>query len=312
MSAGAISGARLDALGAADDAVAPFQIEGRPVRGRIARLADALDEILSRHDYPDAVSRLLGEAVIAVVLIGNSLKFEGRLILQASGDGPVGFFVADYVTSTPDGGGGVRAYARVDAERRGEIRDNWGADKLLGGGTLALTIDPKGEGAERYQGLVALEGESLSQALEAYFRQSEQVPTRIRVAVGRLQAAGLPHWRGGGMIIQQIAPDDVRDDPGEAWDNARALFDTVTDEELLDPDLSGGRLLFRLFHETGVRLFDAAPVRRYCQCSAERVKNVLGSFPAWERKEMFQDGAISAACEYCNTTYRFAAEDFPA
>lgn len=311
MSGGAISGpisgaARIDALGAADDRVAAFQIEGSAVRGRIARLADSLDQILSSHDYPDAVARLLGEAVIASVLVGNALKFEGRLIVQASGEGPVGFLVADYTTD-----GGVRAYARVDAARRADIRDNWGADRLLGPGTLALTIDPKGEDAERYQGLVALEGESLSEALEAYFRQSEQVPTRIRVAVGRLQAAGLPHWRGGGMMIQQIAADDSRSDPVEAWDNARALFGTLTDAELLDPDLSGGRVLFRLFHETGVRLFPASPVRRYCRCSTDRVKSVLRSFPNSERQEMFSQGAISAACEYCNTTYRFTAEDFP-
>src|SRR5690606_2682450 len=154
-------------------------------------------------------------------------------IVQASGDGPVGFLVADYVTD-----GGVRAYARVDAARRAEIRDSWGAGQLLGKGTLALTIDPQGEDTERYQGLVALEGESLSEALEADFRQSEQVPTRIRAAVGRLQAAGLPHWRGGGMMIQQIAGDAARGDPAEDWDYARAVFGTLTDAELLDPDLS--------------------------------------------------------------------------
>mgnify|MGYP000722408756 CR=1 FL=1 len=296
-------GARLDALGAADDAVAAFQIEDEPVRGRIARLADSLDEILGAHDYPDAVARLLGEAVIAAALVGHSLKFEGRLVVQASGDGPVSFLVADYRTE-----GAVRAYARVDPARRAEIGDGWGASRLLGTGTLALTIDPLDE-KERYQGVVELQGDSLSDAVEYYFRQSEQVPTRVRIAVARFQAAGLPHWRGGGMIIQQIAGDAARGDAAEAWNTARALFDTLSDEELVDPDLSGGRVLFRLFHETGVRLFDPAPLRRYCQCSAERVKTVLASFPAAEREAMAQDGAISAACEYCNTTYRFAPED---
>lgn len=306
MSAGGIStGAQLDTLGAADDAVAAFQIEGEPVRGRIARLADSLDEILSAHDYPEAVARLLGEAVIAAALVGHSLKFQGRLILQASGDGPVSFLVADYITE-----GAVRAYARVDPERAGEIAPDWRADRLLGAGTLAMTIDPADD-KDRYQGIVSLDGESLPEAVEAYFRQSEQIPTRLRAAVGRFQAEGLPRWRGGGMIIQQIAGDITRGDAEDAWNTARILFDTLKDEELIDPDLSGGRVLFRLFHETGVRLFEPTKIRRYCQCSAERVKTVLGSFPSAEREAMQeQGGAISATCEYCNRTYRFTEADF--
>ncbi len=306
MSGAAASGlARLDALGAADDAVAAFQIEGAPVRGRIARLADSLDEILSAHPYPDAVARLLGEAVICAALVGHALKFEGRLILQASGDGPVGFLVADWRTD-----GGVRAYARVDKARAGEIEDSHGAAQLLGAGSFAMTIDP-GEDGERYQGLTALEGETLCDTVEAYFRQSEQIPTRLRVAVARFQAEGLPRWRGGGMMIQQIAADDARGDAGDAWDTARALFGTLTDEELADPDLSAGRVLYRLFHETGVRLFPGTPVRRYCQCSAQRVRDVLGGFPATEREAMQEPGGtISATCEYCGSIYRFTLDDF--
>jgi molecular chaperone Hsp33 len=212
--------------------------------------------------------------------------------------------VADYITE-----GAVRAYARVDPKRRGEIKDNATARELLGGGTLALTIDPQDQ-RDRYQGVVALEGESLAEAVEGYFRQSEQIPTRVRAAVGRFQAAGLPRWRGGGMIMQQIAGDITRGDAEDAWNTASILFETLTDAELIDPDLSGGRVLFRLFHETGVRLFEPTKIRRYCQCSQERVKSVLGSFPASEREAMQESGTISATCEYCYTTYRFTAADF--
>lgn len=297
----------LDSLVAADDSVAPFQIDGQPVRGRVARLGPALDEILSAHDYPEPVARLLGEAVLITVLVGASLKFDGRLILQASGDGPVGFLVVDYDTS-----GGVRAYVKLDPERETDARNvaqEDGLGALLGQGTMAMTID-QGPNMDRYQGVVPLEGESISAAAEAYFARSEQIPTRIKAAVGRWQGEGQDElWRGGAMIIQQIAGDTARGDAEEAWNTARVLFDTLSDHELIDPELSGGRVLFRLFHEDGVRLLESREIRFDCRCDRDSVKNLLASFSAEEIGEMTESGEVTATCEYCNHTYRFEAAE---
>ena len=300
------SPAGLDDLAATDDTVAPFQIEKQPVRGRVVRMGPALDQILTAHDYPEPVARLLGEAVLITVLIGASLKFDGRLILQASGDGPVSFLVADYATS-----GAIRAYVKLDPERVDAAIEaaQEGLGALLGEGTMAMTID-QGPDMDRYQGVVPLEGETIAEAAEAYFAQSEQIPTRIKAAIGRWQGEGeAMHWRGGAMMIQQIAADDTRGDAGEAWNTARALFDTLADDELVDPELSGGRVLFRLFHEDGVRLMDSQGIRFECRCSRDSVRNLLSSFSEEEIGEMVENGAVSATCEYCNTQYAFDAAE---
>lgn len=301
-----LSAAELDRLAAEDDTVAPFQIEKQPVRGRMVRMGPALDEILTAHNYPEPVAQLLGEAVLITVLIGASLKFEGRLILQASGDGPVSFLVADYSTA-----GGVRAYVKLDPERVDAAikAAEHGLGALVGAGTMAMTID-QGPDMDRYQGVVPLEGETIAEAAEAYFAQSEQIPTRIKAAIGHWQGEGdAMMWRGGAMMIQQIAGDDSRGDAEDAWTTARALFGTLADDELIDPELSGGRVLFRLFHEDGVRLKEARKVRFECRCSRESVRNLLASFSEEEIADMIEDDAIRATCEYCNTSYAFDAAE---
>jgi len=297
---------QIDSLAAADDIVAAFQIEEQPVRGRIARMGSTIDDILSAHDYPEPVARLLGEAVLISILVGASLKFDGRLILQASGDGPISFLVSDFATS-----GAVRAYLKLEPERESEAvaAAELGLGALLGAGTMAMTID-RGPEKDRYQGVVPLEGETLSEAAEAYFARSEQIPTRISAAIGRWQGAGdAPQWRGGAMMIQQIAGDDARGDAEDAWDAARALFDTLADDELVDPELSGGRVLYRLFHEDGVRLLEPRELRFSCRCSRDSVRRLLASFPPEDIEEMQEDGAVTATCEYCNTRYAFDAAE---
>lgn len=284
-----------------DDLVAAFQLEGEPVRGRIARLGGMVDDILTRHAYPEAVANLLGEACALAALVGASLKFDGRLILQAQGDGPVGFVVADYDTT-----GALRGYCRYDAEKVAAVSTGFalpGAKTLLGEGVFIMTVD-QGPGMERYQGVTPIEGETLALCAERYFAQSEQVPTRIRLAVGRVHGAGAPAWRAGGLILQNIAEDDARGATREAWETAQALFETLGEDELVDPQVSPERLLYRLFHEGGVRLFRAAPIRAFCRCSKERIETVLRSFPKGERAEMVEsDGLIRVTCEYCSRTY---------
>ena len=292
-----------------DDIVAPFQIETQPVRGRAARLGDAIDEVLTRHAYPECVANLLGEACVLAAMVGSGLKFEGRLIVQAQGDGPVSLIVADYDTS-----GGLRGYGRFDRERVAAASQGFarpGAGALLGHGTFAMTLD-QGPEMERYQGVTPIEGETLALAAETYFSQSEQTPTRVRLAVGRLPdpIGRHPVWRAGGLMIQNIAEDDARGSTSDAWTTAQAMFETLGEDELIDPELPAQRLLWRLFHEDGVRVFTPKPVKAFCRCSRERISEVLASFAPAEREAMVgPDGRIRVTCEYCARDYDFMSED---
>ena len=286
-----------------DDLVAPFQIETQPVRGRVARLGAAIDEVLTRHAYPEAVANLLGEACALAALVGSSLKFEGRLIVQAQGDGPVSYVVADYDTE-----GALRGYCRYDADRLAALPTDGfkpqGAKALLGKGVFIMTID-QGPDTERYQGVTPIEGETLALCAERYFAQSEQTPTRVRLAVGQSDTGSGPKWRAGGILLQNIAEDDSRGETAEAWREAQFLFETIGEDELVDPTLTPETLLYRLFHEQGVRLFTAQPLKAFCRCNEERILTVLKSFGAAERAEMVEaDGAIHVTCEYCSRVYK--------
>ncbi|ATQ43664.1 Hsp33 family molecular chaperone [Caulobacter mirabilis] len=289
----------------ADDLVAAFQIEGWPVRGRIVRLGDTVNEILTRHEYPEAVANLLGEACALAALVGSSLKFDGRLIVQAQGDGPVAYVVVDYDTE-----GKMRGYCRFDAERVAEVSQGFmrpGAKTLLGQGVFIMTID-QGADMDRYQGVTSIEGETLALCAEEYFAQSEQLPTRIRLAVGQVDAGEGARWRAGGLLIQNIASDTARGSTEDAWTRARALFETTAEDELLDPTLSSETLLWRLFNEDGVRVFEPKPMQAFCRCSPDRIATVVESFSPEERAEMVEpDGKIHVTCEYCSRVYAIEA-----
>ena len=290
-----------------DDLAAAFQIEGWPVRGRLVRLGSAIDAILSAHAYPEPVAALLGEACALAALIGSALKFEGRLIVQAQGAGPVRYVVADYDTQ-----GHLRGYCRFDeaevaAASQGFVRP--GAKTLLGEGVFVMTLD-RGADFERTQGITPIEGESLSLAAEHYFQQSEQIPTRVRLAVGAVTTDAGTAWRAGGALIQLIAGDEARGSTEEAWNRSRALFQTLGDDELIDPTVAPETLLFRLFHEDGVRLEDPRALSAVCRCSKDRIGTVLASFAPEERAEMVEpDGKIRVTCEYCATVYELEPEE---
>ena len=259
---------------------------------------------------------LVGEATALVSLLGAALKFEGRLILQVKGDGPVPMMVADYVA-----GGGVRAMASIASGRREEVEAATGPDikALLGSGHIAMTID-QGPDMERYQGVTPLEGESLAEAALGYFEQSEQIPTALKLAVGRVSApGGEERWRAGGAIIQFIPGEGgtrergeeviFAEDDEEDWDRAVALMETTQPDELVDPSLSAEELLYRLYHEDGVRVFPAQDVKFYCSCSREKVAAVLDRYGPEDLEDMREaDGAIRVVCEFCRTTYVFPEE----
>jgi len=284
-----------------DDLVGAFQIEGEPVRGRLARLGPAIHEILTGHSYPEPVANLLGEACALAALVGSNLKFEGRLIVQAQGSGPVRYVVADYDTS-----GGLRGYCRFDVDEVAKASEGFqrpGARSLLGDGVFIMTVD-QGPDMDRYQGVTAIEGETLALCAEQYFAQSEQTPTRILLAVGQADEGEGATWRAGGVLIQHIAKDEARGSTEEAWNRTQILFETIGEDELLDPKLASNTLLWRLFHEDGVRVFGPKMLRAFCRCSQHRIETVLKSFPVEDRAEMVEDdGKIRVTCEYCSRVY---------
>lgn len=306
---------------AADDQILPFQIESGDATGRVVRLGPVVDEILSLHDYPECVSKLLGEAVALTAMLGASLKFDGKFIFQTSTDGPVSMIVVDFQTP-----GNLRGYAHFDPDRVAELESKGNVDptKLLGHGHLAMTID-QGLDTERYQGIVPLEGDDLNAAAHTYFRQSEQLPTFLRVAVARhYQAAGSDGdaewtWRAGGIIIQNVPEEGGRatfdhmpesSDDEEDWRRVCILSETVEDHELVDPTLSSEKLLFRLFHEEVVRIFDIRPLSVYCRCSRERIESVLDNFSSEELADMVEDDKIIVTCEFCSRRYAFDSDRF--
>jgi molecular chaperone Hsp33 len=319
---------RAPAATSVDDTILPFEVAALDVRGRVVRLGPAVDEILTRHAYPAPIAKLLGEAIVLTVLLGSALKIEGRFILQTQTDGPVRMLVVDFTTP-----GQIRACAQFNAAAASAVIDRGETDAgaLMGRGHLAMTID-QGPDMSRYQGLVALEGGTLEDAAHEYFLRSEQIPTRVRLAVGeelRAGNGGASHrWRAGGILLQFLPKSAERQrvadlDPGDApegteihavpeddaWVEGRSLIATVQDIELLDPAVSSERLLYRLFHERGVRVFRSAPVAAQCSCSRDSVGRMLRSFTQSERDDMVVDGAISVTCEFCSSTYEFAPAD---
>ena len=315
---------------AGDDHVVPFQVEGLDVRGRAVQLGPLLDAILARHDYPTPVARLLAEAIVLTVLLGTSLKFEGKFTVQTKSDGPVDLLVADF--STPEN---VRAYARFNeaALTKAVAEGRTEPEQLLGKGVLAFTID-QGRFTQPYQGIVALDGASLEEIAGTYFRQSEQIPTRVRLGAAELfdrDEEGKPRhrWRAGGLIAQFLpeAPERMRQpdlhggdgDTGvrhhvedDAWSEARSLVETIDADELTDPQVGTERLLYRLFHERGVRVYEPKAVYDRCSCSRDKLKGVLKGFSAEEIEASQDNGEVAVTCEFCSTTYRFEVSEIEA
>lgn len=300
-----------------DDLSLPFQVEQCDTRGRLVRLGPALDRMLARHAYPEPVAHLLAEATALVATMASALKFAGIFSVQAKGDGPVSTLVVDYRTP-----GDLRGYASFDAERLDGLELGPGSERalvplLLGKGYLAFTIDPQGEDMERYQGIVDLSGATLAEAAHAYFAQSEQLNARVVLgAAHRKGGDGRRHWRAGGILLQQLPLQEGGlsvEDRAFAWEKVTALLGTAKADELTDPGLSQNELLFRLFHEDGVRVFETAPLQDRCTCSAEKVRGILTTFSAEEIADMTDpSGLITVTCQFCSDSYSFPAESIKA
>jgi len=286
--------------------IQPFQIEALGIRGRLVRLGDGLETAIGPHGYPGAVSGLLAETVTLAATLASALKFDGVFTLQTQGDGPVGVLVAD-VTSE----GGFRAYARFDADRVAAAEagpDGATVPRFLGGGYLAFTVD-QGPDTDRYQGITELAGATLAECAHGYFRQSEQLETAINVA--RADATADPGADGGvraaALMIQRLPARAAADRDGDEddWRRAVILMSSAGAGELLDPALTPSALLYRLYHEDGVRVFRPKPLFPACRCSREKVVVTLGSFPRADIEALAEDGRITVTCEFCGTDYRF-------
>jgi len=298
-----------------DDLVQPFQIDTFQLRGRLVRLGPLLDEILTRHAYPEPVAAMLGEAIALAAALARALKYEGVFTLQTKGDGPIPMLVADVTTS-----GAIRGYAQTNEEKLARALAsgdnlNGSVPRLLGAGYLAFTVD-QGEHTDRYQGIVELQGATLAQCVHHYFRQSEQVEAGLKVAVARVRdAAGMLRWRAGSLMIERLPVEEgtfQRDDADDEWRHAMILMSSCTSRELIEPSLSPHQLLFRLFHEEGVRAYKPRPLAARCRCSRERVETVLRALGPDDLDYMKVDGRVLVTCEFCSASYAFADEDIAA
>jgi molecular chaperone Hsp33 len=287
----------------ADNSVITFRTERSGVHGRLVRLGSVADQILRAHAMPDAASGVLGEGLVLAALLGSALPGEGNISIQTRTGGAVPMLYADC-----EAPGKLRGYARFEAARLpAPLGDSerYPTGDLLGEGHLAVTVD-QGAAEERYQGVIALDGESLDVAAAAYFEQRENLPTFTRLAVARHYAGaqgGLPaamKWRGGGLMMQRLECGGLDESGDDPWQRVRMLAATIEDHELLDPLLSSERLLLRLFQEEGVIVDRVVPLSGYCKCSREKILSVLNSFGAKELADMQnEDGKISVTCQFC-------------
>lgn len=266
-----------------------FLFERANVRGQIVHLEDAYQGVIQRRDYPPVLRNLLGHAMAAAALLSTTIKFRGSLSLQVQGKGDQQGLTLLVVQATSQGG--LRALARWE----GEVPTEAALGELCPDGYLAITIDP--DEGESYQGIVALDGGSLAQALDNYFENSEQLSTRVWLAADAERAAG--------MLIQRLPGESVDED---AWNRAELLAETITEDELLQ--LNAPDIIHRLFHEEDIRLFDPSPFQFQCTCSRERVSGVLFSLGQDEVRDILQEqGQVEVHCDFCNEGYRYDAVD---
>lgn len=290
------------------DLIQPFDLEVPGLRGRLVRMGPLVQTVLSHHAYPEAVAGLLGEALALVGVLSSMLKFDGIFTLQTKGDGPVSMLVADMTAA-----GELRGYADFDQARLAALAasgaETPAARALLGNGYIAFTVD-QGAHTERYQGIVELTGDSLDDCVQHYFRQSEQLKTAVKLSAARVDGA----WRAGGLLLQQLpeeeslaaarAPEPATDQE-DHWRRAVVLMASCSDQELLDLGLPANDLLYRLFHQEQVRVYQPRPLVKGCRCSRERLARILGSLPRDEVADMKVEGEVVMTCQFCNIDFRF-------
>ncbi|OCX61672.1 molecular chaperone Hsp33 [Thioclava sp. SK-1] len=307
-----------------DDTVLPFQLDRADIRGRLARLDGVLDQVLSQHNYPAVVEALVAEVALLTAMIGQTIKLRWKLSIQVRGDGPIRIIATDYYAPTAEGEPArIRGWASFDAEKLDQAGPGF---EQIGKGYFAILID-QGSGSTPYQGITPLSGGSLRACAEAYFAQSEQLPTRFELAFGRATMPGQPEsWRAGGVMLQTmpkasplaateeasgqdglLRPEDILEGEAEEnWNRANILLDTVEEIELIGPRIQATDILVKLFHEEGPRVFDPQRVEFGCTCSEDRVRQSLSIYSARDIGHMTtDDGIVTADCQFCNAHYVF-------
>lgn len=289
-----------------DSHIQTFHLEHANLRGRIIRIGSVLNDIIKPHNHPPMVEGLIAEAVALALLLGSMLKYEGTFILQAQGDGAIKRIISDVTSDNA-----VRATAGFDAEALANLplQESYTMKDLMGNGYLAFTVD-QGEYAERYQGIVELQGDNLKSSIQHYFAQSEQINTAINLATKRDENG---NWRAGAIMLQHMPehekiPQDAKP-VAENWLRASILLETCSEDELLDPRLSDDTLLYRLFHEEGIRVFPSQKLTKGCRCTPEKLQNVLKMLSHEEKKDVVEEGKITMTCEFCNRHFNFKPED---
>lgn len=287
------------------DSCLPFQIEGQDIKGRVVRLGRSVNEILTKHDYPDHIAKLMGQNLAFTAMIGSLMKYDGILTTQLKGDGPFRVLVSDFYKAAENNNiGDIRGYASFEDD----IIEGDTLSEMFGdNGYMAITID-QGKFMERYQGIVKLEGENLTDAAEEYFRSSEQLPTKVMLSCEK-DDNGI--WHAGAIMIQHYArntEDELGRDEDETedhWNTASVMLGSLKEEELLDPNLSLQNLLIRLYHESGVRIFEDTNIKAGCRCSEEKIRTALASMDLAELQEVAEEGVINVTCDFCTTTHKF-------
>ncbi|MEQ9347090.1 MAG: Hsp33 family molecular chaperone HslO [Thalassospira sp.] len=301
----------------------PFTLDHSNIRGRFTRLGPTVQTIIGQHSYPLLANHLLAEIIGLAVLLSSALKYEGLFTLQTSSDGPISMLVVDV-----DSDGNIRACLRVDEERLNAMiaAEEGGEDalrgqvhKLMGSGHIAFTVD-QGDEHERYQGIVSLEGETLSECAESYFRQSEQLETNFKLEVHRGEAG--TDWWVGGLFLQRMpvsasgdaATPEEAEKVAEDWNRSTILMSSATETELVDISLSAHDLIWRLFHDEEPRVYEQAALQFKCRCSRHKIEGALASYPLEELLAMREadTGEVGVSCQFCNTRYGFNEADLRA
>ncbi|MGH6889572.1 MAG: Hsp33 family molecular chaperone HslO [Rhizomicrobium sp.] len=292
----------------AADFVLRFDLPLAGLRGRLVRLAAVATRALEAHALPEPAARVAAETCVLGALLGSALKLEGRLTVQTKSTGPLDLVASDYYGGEQGRPLGVRAFAHLDEGRfaaLGDAQPSFGA--MAGEGVMAITIDPTA-GGQRYQGIASLVPQSIAASAEAYFSQSEQLPTALRLAAATIYAAGQEgrRWVAGGLMLQ-ATPDDRVD--SDDWERLAAFLATVEDMEIVDVSLTAETLLWRLFHEDEVRVHPAEEIAFRCDCDSARIARVLRSYSESEVKELVDsDGVIRARCEFCGRVHQIGSD----
>lgn len=287
------------------DFVQPFLIDHSSIRGRLVRVGKALDDIIKAHNYPAAVSVHLAEQIVIAALLSATLDKDGILTVQAKGDGAVKYIVVDIMA-----GGVIRGYASVDEASLKKLIGKSKTTKhpisqIIGKGYLAVTLD-EGKSKERYQGIVELQGKTITEAFKGYFMQSHQGEVHVHVMVRQPDKKN-KSWAAGGIIIERMPivggkqTEVTEEEQNETWKRTKIFMKTLKDEEMLSTKITPQNLLYRLFNEDGVWVYKLQPLKAGCRCSRARVRTILKTLPKEELLEALNDkGKLSVNCQFCN------------